>query len=190
MEALGLQQHIIEPIHKQGNTLDLIYPESIDTVEVLYAFIGNFTLDHRLVGEELQLRKQYEKSVRNFKAFNLEAFTSKFDNNRILQQTALDIAYNEFTQDLTRTLDKIAPREEKKKAKRRNRPRYSNELLGQRKIARNRERIYNTYRQESQWKAFSRERNTYNRMLDFNRRHYLVTQVTETTNEYKIYLRE
>ena len=62
MEDLGLRQHIIEPTHKQGNTLDLIYTESINIHwKVLHAFIGNFILDHRLVGVELQLRKQYEK---------------------------------------------------------------------------------------------------------------------------------
>ena len=51
----------MEPTHKQGNTLDLVYTESIDTVEVLNAFIGNFILDHRLVGVELQLIKQFKK---------------------------------------------------------------------------------------------------------------------------------
>ena len=80
MEALGLRQHIIEPTHKEGNTLDLIYTESIDTVEVLHAFIGNFISDRTLVGVELQIRKQYKKSEsarhRNFKALHLEAFTS------------------------------------------------------------------------------------------------------------------
>ena len=70
---------------------------------------------------ELQLRKQYKKSEsarhRNFKAFNLEAFTSEFNNNRILQQTVLEVAYNIFTQELTRILDKIALIEEKKTKK-------------------------------------------------------------------------
>ena len=51
---------------------------------------------------------------RHFKAFDIEAFTSKFNNNRILQQTALEAAYNEFTQEPTRTLDNIKPIEEKK----------------------------------------------------------------------------
>ena len=189
IEELGLRQHIMEPTHKQGNTLDLIYTESIDTVEVLHAFIGNFKSNHRLVGMEIQLRKQYEKSEsarhRNFKAFDLEAFISEFNKNRILQQTALEVAYNKFTQELTRALDKIAPIKEKEKSKRRNRPWYSNELLEQRKITRNRERIYITYKQENQWKAFIRERNRYNRMPDFNKRHYLVTQVREATNDSK-----
>ena len=34
-------------------------------------------------------------------------------------------------------------------------------------------------------RPFTRERNRYNRMLDFNKRYYLVIQVTETTNDSK-----
>ena len=36
----------------------------------------------------------------------------EFNNDRILQQTSLENAYNEFTQELTRTLYKIVPTEE------------------------------------------------------------------------------
>ena len=63
MEALGLKQHIIKPVwvFKLGNTLDLIYTESIETIEVLHAFIGNYISEHRIVGIELQLKKQHEK---------------------------------------------------------------------------------------------------------------------------------
>ena len=31
MEALELTQHVLEPTHKLGNTLDVIYTESIET---------------------------------------------------------------------------------------------------------------------------------------------------------------
>ena len=78
--------------------------------------------------------------------------------------------------------------EDKKKPKRRNRQWYSNELLQQRKITRNRERIYNTYKEEHQWKAFTIERNRYYRMLDFNKRNFIVKQLTEATNDSKKYL--
>ena len=62
MEALGLIQHIIELTHQLGKTLDLIYMESLEVIEVLHAFLGEYILDHRLAGIELQLRKQQEKS--------------------------------------------------------------------------------------------------------------------------------
>ena len=40
VEALGLQQHIDKPMHRLGNTLDLIYTESLDRVRVIHSFIG------------------------------------------------------------------------------------------------------------------------------------------------------
>ena len=61
MEAMGLIQHIIEPTHQLGNTLDLVYTESLEAVKVLHAFLGDYISDHRLAGIELQLKKQQEK---------------------------------------------------------------------------------------------------------------------------------
>ena len=63
-----------------------------------------------------------------------------------------------------RTLDIIAPLE--KKLKRKNKPWHTNQLLGQLKIVRNRERTYMNYRQNHYRKAFTREHNRYNGMLD------------------------
>ena len=58
VEAMGLIQHIIEPTHQLGNTLELIYTESLEAIKVLHAFLANYILDHTLAGIELQLRKQ------------------------------------------------------------------------------------------------------------------------------------
>ena len=63
MEALGLKQHIIEPMHKLGNTLDLIYTESIEAIEVFHAFIGNYISGHKIVGIELQLKTAWKIRV-------------------------------------------------------------------------------------------------------------------------------
>ena len=93
MEALRLQQHIDKPVHKHGNTLDLIYMESLNRVKVLHSFMGNFILNHRVVGVELEIRKQLEKHQptkhRNYKEFNLNSFTQEFNNNRIPKQSSL-----------------------------------------------------------------------------------------------------
>ena len=73
MEALGLQQHRYKPTLKFANTLDLIYIESLNRVKVLHCFIGNLISDHRVVGIELEIRKQLAKCQptkhRNYKYF-------------------------------------------------------------------------------------------------------------------------
>ena len=93
MEDLGLQQCIDKPTHKPGNTLDLIYTESLNRVKVLHSFVGNFISDHRVVGIKLEIKKQLEKHQpskhRNYKEFNLNNFTWEFNNNRILEQSSL-----------------------------------------------------------------------------------------------------
>ena len=40
MEGLGLTQHVLEPMDKLGNILDVIYAESLETIKVLQMFIG------------------------------------------------------------------------------------------------------------------------------------------------------
>ena len=56
MEALGLVQHIDQPTHQLGNTLDHIYTESIDTLGISHAFTSNYISDHRMVGIELNIK--------------------------------------------------------------------------------------------------------------------------------------
>ena len=141
MEALGLMQHIEKPTHRLGNTLDLIYTESLDRVRVIHSFIGNFISDHRIIGIELKIKKQLEKHQstmhRNYRDFNLNNFSQVFNNNKILDQPSLDKAVQVFNKEMERTLDKIAPKEEKKEHKRQNKQWFTNQLLEQRKIVRN-----------------------------------------------------
>ena len=96
MEAFGLHQHIDEPTHKLGNTLDLIYMESCNRVRVIHSFICNFISDHRVVGIALEVWKQLVKCQstkhRNYKDFNLNSFSQVFNNKKILDQSTLEEA--------------------------------------------------------------------------------------------------
>ena len=144
MKALGLTQHIEELTQRLGNTLDLIYTESLDRVRVIHSFIGNFISDHRMVGIELEIKKQLEKCQstihRNYKDFNLNNFSQVFNNNEILGQPSLNKAVQVFSEEMERTLGKIVPKEEEKEHKRQNKQWFTSHLLEQRKIVRNQER--------------------------------------------------
>ena len=50
-------------------------------------------------------------------------------------------------------------------------------------------RVYIKYRENHHWKAFTREQNRYNRMLDYNKRHHLVTKVDEANKDSKQFFR-
>ena len=189
MEALGLTRHIEKPTYRLGNTLDQIYTESLDRVRVVHSFIGNFISDHRVVGIELKTKKQLEKHQstmhRNYRDFNLNNFSQVFNNNKILNQPSLDEAVQIFNEEMERTLDEIAPKEKKREQKRQNKQWFTSQLLEQRKIVRNQERAYLAYRENQHWKAFTRERNRYNKMLEYSKRHHLVTAINETSQDPK-----
>ena len=140
MEALGLTQHIEELTHRLGNTLDLIYTESLDRARVIHSFIGNLISNHRMVAIELEIMKQLEKHQStmhmNYKDFNLNNISQAFNNNEILGQPSLDKAVQVFNKEMERTLDKIVPKEEKKEHKRQYKQWFTSHLLKQRKIVR------------------------------------------------------
>ena len=189
MEALGLVQHIHQQTHQLGNTLDLVYTESLQPIRIYHAFTSSYISDHRLVGIELQMKKQLvsieSSKTRSYKDFNPSDFNTSFNNDNILEQDSFEQAVVELEKELTRTLDELAPLQDRGKKKQPSRPWYNATLKEQRRIVRTRERIYNRDRQPHHWKAFTRERNRYTRMLEFQKRHYLVTKVEEATTDSK-----
>ena len=189
MEALGLVQHIDKPTHHLGNTLDHIYTESLDQLGVQHAFIGSYISDHRLVGIEINSKK-YSKQLEGqhrcpLKELDIDTFRNEFRNEIVMQHSNLDTIWREFDKELTRTLDKLAPPRKPRRNAKLPKPWYNPRLLGQRRIVRNREDKYIKYKQNHQWKAFTRERNRYTTMLRFSKRASIVELVYSAQNDCK-----
>ena len=189
MEALGLIQHTDKPTHQLGNTLDHIYTESLDQLRVQHTFIGRSISDHRLVGIEINMkknRKQLEKQPRHpLREIELDTFSRVFRNEAILHHSDLDKIWKEFDKELTRTLDKLVPPRKPRRNAKPARPWYNPRLLDQKRIVRKRENKYIKYKPDHQWKAFTRERNRYNPMLRFNKRASIVELVHSSQNDCK-----
>ena len=189
MEALELVQHIHQQTHRLGNTIDLVYTESLEPIRIYHAFTRSYILDHRLVGIELQMKKQLvsieSSKTRNYKEFNASDFNTGFNNDNILEQDSFEQAVMELEKELTRTLDELAPLQDRRKKKQPSRPWYNATLKEQRRIVRTRKQIYNRDRQPHQCKAFTRERNRYTRMLEFQKRHFIVTKVEKAMTDRK-----
>ena len=132
-----------------------------------------------------QLASIESSKARRYKDFNPSDFNTSFNNDNILQQDSFEQAVIEQQKELTRTLDKLAPLQDRRKKKQPSRPWYNATLKEQRRTVRTREQIYNRDRQPHQCKAFTRERNRYTRMHEFQKRHYLVTKVEEAMTDSK-----
>ena len=163
--------------------------ESLEPLKVYHEFTSTYISDHCLVGIGLQMKKQLTRiessKTESYRDFNPRDFEASFDNSTILEQDDFTLAVQELEKELTRTLDELAPLQDRRKKKQPSRPWYSATLKEQRRIVRTRECIYNRNRQPHQWKAFTREHNRYTGMLEFQKRYYLVTKVEEATLDSK-----
>ena len=189
MTALGLMQHVTQATHNKGNTLDHIYTESIDTLGIRHSFIGDYMSDHRLVGIEINKKKTSaqldNRPRRQFKKLDLENFSKVFNNEVVLKNSKLEDIWAAYVKELDRTLDEIIPKEEGRKNKKPPKPWYTPSLLDQRKIVRKRERIFIKYREDQHWRAFTRERNRYTRMIRFNKRSSIASLVQSSEKDAK-----
>lgn len=168
--------------------LDHIYTESIDTLGVRHTFIGEYVSDHKLVGIEINMKKvamQLDNQPRRqFKKLDLDNFTQEFKNEDILKDRELGHIWSALEEEFKRMLDEIVPERKKKKKPKPPRPWYTSSLLGQRKN-RSRERIYNKYREQHHWKAFTRKRNRYIKILRFSERSSLANLVQAAEQDHK-----
>ena len=58
MRALGLEQHILGPIHVRGNTLDLIFTQLSNSFNITNTTSHGYILDHCIVSVNINIKKQ------------------------------------------------------------------------------------------------------------------------------------
>ena len=123
IKACGLQQHVHEPTHVLGHTLDVVI--SRDTSHIisdvtitdpgLCDHLGKLTRDHFAVGFTITLVKpahtQKIVSYRKLRAIDVEAFKHDIVVSSMLQTTQgnVDGLVTAFTNGLTSLIDKHAP---------------------------------------------------------------------------------
>ena len=115
LHALGLDQLVEEPTHKDGNILDLVIAKSWNSSRNYTVKVGEFLSDHKFVTVHMDLLKEttplaYTKS-RNIRDIDIEAFKSKLelidlDSRNGSMATDLASEYDKLTSDL---LNEFAP---------------------------------------------------------------------------------
>ena len=72
-----------------------------------------------------QLVKAESSKTKSYKNFNPSDFEANFNNTSILEQDSFEQAVIELEKELTRTLDKLAPLQDRRKKKQPSRPWYN-----------------------------------------------------------------
>ena len=116
METLGLQQYVNFQTHYAGNTLDLIFTETVSQFN-MRTFKGNYILDHRAIVTELDIRIQYTLgkmvTFRDLKQINTEELKSTLDLGNIKNIEHLTLVNEKYEKELSRVLDHHAPEKTK-----------------------------------------------------------------------------
>ena len=190
INAFDLTQHVKIPTHNKGHTLDVIITtKSTGFNNVDEIIPGPYISDHRLLILETTIDKikpkrvstKARKSVKNIN----NIFKEKYNDNEILNSATLEDALNQFTKEVLKTLDEIAPQKIVKAANRKPKPWYDDDLKQQRTIMKNRERKWIKHHEDHHWKAYMREQNRYNTMLKFKKNDCLYRIIKANSNNTK-----
>ena len=156
--AFNLKQQVNIPMHNLGHTLDLIITENSEG----YGVPDPYLSDHQFITiqqtECKPIVQQLLTKHRRIPTDIMQGFNRHLNNQSILETNDLDQALNQFRSELQRTLDQIAPEKPMKGRNRNKKPWCDKELYDQRRIMKNRERVWLKYWDAAQWKAYTRER--------------------------------
>ena len=192
MAALGLQQHVQGLTHKMGNTLDLIFSQLETRLTVTGTTTHSFVSDHCMVLVELSLKKPIppivRKVIRDCFKITPQSFAENYTNPNYDENTTLEEAHNLFEEELLKALNRVAPLKTIKCTNRQKHPWHNQFIKEQKTVVKNREKIWRQYRQEHQCLAYTKERNTYNRLLTFQKKQTLSKLIKNTGKDTKNYL--
>ena len=190
MYALGFDQHVNFPTHIQGNTLDLIFTENQHKLKILQCNQGPFFSDHCAVTCILSINRsdirQAKVSYRKLKIVNAVDFMNDMDLHKIMEaEENINTISEIFDAEANKALDKHAPLKQKAMIIREKKPWYSEEVQHQKKIFRNRERIWKKYGTPETLTALKVERHKYKKMLRKSKIETIREKVNECAKDSK-----
>ena len=189
MEALGLIQHVKSPTHKQGNILDLIFSEANGKLRMSNCQAENYNSDHAIIIIDTNIIKRKppltNKLIRDKLKLIKENMPSNFKEPRIEEHLGLSHTYDQFTIALQNMVDNTAPLKEIKSVDKQHKPYYNKYTRNQQNTVKTRERIWLKYQEQHQWQAYKKERNIYNRLLNYHKKQYITCQVQENSKNTK-----
>jgi hypothetical protein len=199
LQACGLQQHVNEPTHVLGHTLDVVI--SRDTSRIisdvtitdpgLCDHLGKLTRDHFAVGFTTTLVKpapmQKTVSFRKLRAIDVEAFKHDIAKSSMLQTTQGDVdeLVTAFTKGLSSLIDKHAPRRTRTITERPDCPWYTDELHEAKHLRRKLERRWQKSRLTIDHHIYRDQCIVVNKLIKQTRIAYYSEKITACAHDQK-----
>ena len=113
MEALGLTEHVTQPMHNKGNVLDLVFTELGSKITITRFRTHTPLLDHYSIIIDTNIKKSKPKIV-----MKIIRETTKLSPTHLKEaytppifkpEDTIDQAYNQLKEKLLKMLDAVAP---------------------------------------------------------------------------------
>ena len=135
-----------------------------------------FLSDHKLVTVALNIKKppkvKKSLSVHTLHCITEESFKSAFNEDAIDFTSPVDTVLHQFSDELRKALDTIAPLKEIQVAVCQRQPWFHEIVKARHKVVQNREQIWHKYPKHDNWKAYQVERNAFSRLLNYKKKAY------------------
>ena len=165
--------------------MDLLLTEANSAIKLNKIDPGPFISDHRFGDVNFYLDRTEENGneTRDYKHMDINAFVSYLMLDEIVSTDLTLVEFlNKIRYTIHKNLDKHVPKRFVPTGRRINKSWFNSELREQRKIVRNRQYIYNKYKEDHHWTAYKIQTNRYSAMLRSAMSKFISEQVLKSSN--------
>ncbi len=189
--SMGLEQHITEPTHEDGHTLDLLITRTSDKVLHGLPIVDCLFTDHSPIIFKVQIQKPAfitkEVSYRKIKDINFEEFGSDLAASGLIENPPTELfdlvdCYNNTLSDI---LDKHAPARSKSVPVRPRVPWYCDEIRDSKKERRKLERKWRRTKLEVDKSLFKSQKNKVNSLFHRKCSEFYSNQIKDNEKDQK-----
>ena len=145
--------------------------------------------DHCMVSVDISIRKQKylteTKEIRDKTKLAGPTLAQNFTPPEIKENATIDEAASQLDIELHKALDATAPIKSIKFTNRAKHPWFNKYIREQKSVVKNHERKWRKYNQQHQWQAYAKERNVYNRLLQYQKKQTISKKINESKKDTK-----
>jgi len=190
LDTHDLMQHVAEPTHISGHTLDLVMTRSSSNI-VVSVCVKSFLSDHAAVHCELQGQKprnpRTKLTYRKFKGVDKTAFANDIKNSRLITNPAESLCdlTDQYFSVLVGILDQHAPKKTRTITLKPSVPWINDEIMTEKKKRRQLERVWRRTKCSLDRDRFKEQRGQVNNLIIKSKTDFFLSKITECGQDQK-----
>ena len=183
----GFQQHIHEPTHRSGHTLDLLISRASDDLIVDVNIVRELPSDHAAVVSSFSVQRppptKKKVTFRKFRDLNIEQFKQDISFPNLLATLNPSDAVEQYNSSLLQLIDEHIPAKTSFVSLRPNAPWYTEEIRESKRLRRRAERTWIKTGLEVHRQIYSEQCRIYYQLIGKAKSEYLTEEITSCDNK-------